>query len=232
MNSPRRVVAHCLRAVWTLAFAVLATLGAAALTSGRAAAQPGQTAPNQGQACSPCYLTLPAGYAPLPMITNDDLELLDKGEISGLRHFSGALSAFYLGFGSGQALQGRWAEKGWIFTVGETLSLGAMIAGTAMPRLEACAVSTPQQEGDAFDTHCHSSMSRRGAWLMIGGLIGFSVMRTWGFVDAIVGPYERNRRVRSLRALYGVAAAKPKLAPYLVPADRGAGVTAGLVARF
>jgi hypothetical protein len=42
--------------------------------------------------------------------------------------FGGALGSL-VGFGTGHAIQGRYKEKGWIFTLAESLAVGSIITG-------------------------------------------------------------------------------------------------------
>src|SRR5687767_14647149 len=52
-------------------------------------------------------------------LSQDDHDLLMRGEISDGEHAAGAIASIFIGFGSGQAIQGRWSDKGWIFTLGD-----------------------------------------------------------------------------------------------------------------
>src|ERR1700753_4027043 len=69
----------------------------------------------------------PAAYAYQP--SPEEQELLAEGYIDPMRTAVGGGAAFLLGFGFGHMIEGRWHDTGWIFTLGETVSLGAMIGG-------------------------------------------------------------------------------------------------------
>jgi hypothetical protein len=129
--------------------------------------------------------------------------LLERGEVSRARHIGGSVSSIVLGFGSGHAIQGRWRERGWIFTVGELASVALFVVASS--------------ESD-LDTSITNVLGVAG----IGGLVGFHV---WGAVDAIIAPSRHNRRVRALRQRVDFSAFATPL-----PADDGAIV--GITARF
>ena len=118
--------------------------------------------------------------------------------------------------GVGQAIQGRWGDTGWIFTLGETASFVAMIAGAVR-----IADDCTDDFGDSRDCD-HSD----GAPMMIVGALGFTVFRIWGTVDAFAGPTEHNRRVRELRWRLGMPV-QVGWKPY-VHRTRDGGATAGL----
>lgn len=115
-------------------------------------------------------------------LTSDEQALLARGEISRRRHVLGAVGAGVFGLGTGQAIQGRWKARGWIFTVGE-LAAFAMIAVAA----------------------AESDLDERlvGA-LGIGGWTAFLGLHVWEVADAIVVPGRHNRRVRDLRVKVGI----------------------------
>src|SRR5262245_55241343 len=107
----------------TISFAIVCAVGGASI------AQPGQT---------PAYP--PAAPPPL---TPGEAALLRDGEISDGQHIGGGVLAIFPGFGIGQAVQGRWLEKGWMFTLGEavfgvafTIGLTNVIVGCTFDRDE------------------------------------------------------------------------------------------------
>ena len=185
--------------------------------------QPAQPPPPQpyGQP-PPGYV--PGGYVPGGMVplqlTPDQVELLQKGEISDGQHVGGAFVSVFLGFGIGQAVQGRYGETGWIFTVGEIASFTALTVGLV------------QAIGDcsSLDEFCEGS---RGDGLIIGGLVGLLVFRVWEVVDAFGGPPKHNRKVRELKMRLGMPMPMytQRVTPY-VNRTRDSGATAGLVFRF
>jgi len=166
----------------------------------------------------------PPGYAPTGMVpvqlTSDQVELLQKGEISDGQHIGGAAASLFLGFGIGQAVQGRYGETGWIFTVGEIASITALFVGVG------------QALDDCFenDARCNDS---KGEGLIIGGLVGLLVFRVWEVVDAFGGPPKHNRKVRELKMRLGmpVPMYTQRVVPY-INRTRDSGATAGVVFRF
>jgi hypothetical protein len=59
-------------------------------------------------------------------LTAAEQDLLNRGEISSAEHIGGGIAGAVIGLGIGQALQGRWAERGWLFTLGEGVSMVAL----------------------------------------------------------------------------------------------------------
>jgi hypothetical protein len=127
---------------------------------------------------------VPPAYAYQPALTSDDRDLLASGEIPNV----GAAIAVdaFVGFGIGQAIEGRWGETGWIFTFGETIATGVFFDG--LMRSFTCGPS-PR------DRQCSSENG-----LALGGALALTVLRVWGFIDTTVGPLHHNARVRALRA--------------------------------
>lgn len=192
--------------------------------AGVAHAQPGAgPPPQQPQGQQQQYPPPPHHYQPYghPVgLTREEHELLLEGEISQGAHIGGGLAALFFGFGSGQAIQGRWSDTGWIFTLGETASLVAVIGGVARA-IDDC--------DTAGETSCDHS---DGPPLIVVGLIGFTVFHIWEVVDAFSGPNDHNRRVRELKFRLGVPVKiGERLLPYLNK-TRDGGATAGLQLRF
>lgn len=235
---------------WIAAFAVvMATAGVAGAQPGASAPQPGYGPPPQAPQPAPPpqgygppppqgygpppqgYAPPPQGYAPPPygyqpqpqlQLTLDDQLLLSRGEISDAQHFGGGLAAFLIGFGVGHAIQGRWSERGWLFTLGEGASMAAMFWGVGQA-VEDCLY---------VDGACNDD---RGVGLIVAGALGLTVFRIWGTVDAISGPADHNRRVRELRMRLGYpppAEYYSRVVPYVAPARRGDGAIGGVSLRF
>jgi hypothetical protein len=195
--------------------------------AGVAHAQPGASAP------PPPPPTYPQQYPPPPQqyqpgygypvaLTPEEHELLMDGEISSGAHIGGGVASLFLGFGTGQAIQGRWSDTGWIFTLGEVASFTAMIAGLYRT-FDDCV--------DEFENTSDCDHSD-GPPLIIVGAIGFTVFHIWEIVDAFAGPAEHNRRVRELKFRMGVPVrVGDRFMPY-VNKTRDGGATAGLSIRF
>jgi hypothetical protein len=153
-----------------------------------------------------------------PPMSQEERQILDDGEISDGQWGGGVLASLAFGFGTGQAIQGRWHDTGWIFTLGESLSIVAIIA------------ELPATFSDCFD--CGTSHQRdqdRAADIMIGSLIVFAGLHIWEIGDAAIGPSEQNARYHAFRArhpeMYSVE-------PFAARASSGTGGVAGLTLRF
>ncbi len=190
---------------------------------------PQQGYPQQGYGQQPYgqpYGQQPYGQQPMQVqLTVDEQWLLERGYISDGEHIGGGLAAMMLGFGLGQAIQGRWGDKGWIFTVGEGVSIVAMFYGVA----KAFDCDGYYDEYNNYDNDCSDS----GAGIMVAGLLSFTVFRVWETVDAFAAPSSHNRRVRQLRARLGLPVPMySSLTPFVAPVRGGDGGTAGLTLRF
>jgi hypothetical protein len=159
---------------------------------------------------------------PPVQLTAEENELLKRGEISEGEHIGGGLAALFLGFGSGQAIQGRWGDRGWIFTLGEVASIGLLLWGWS----EAwnCTLD---------DVECDDS---RGVGKLTVGALAFSGFRVWETIDAFAVPAGHNRDVRALRMRLGYPPAgygRPGYSLHLAPSQgNGRGGVAGLTVRF
>jgi hypothetical protein len=204
------------------ALAALATfVVASSVASSGAQAQPGNGPPPPPVYAPPPPPPPPPSYGGYPQapagLTADEQRILARGEIGPGEHFGGALLGFFIGFGSGQAVQGRWGDTGWIFTVGEAASIAAIVVGVSS-EVEDCA-----------DDFCDDD--ENGPLIAIGviGIIGF---RVWEIVDSIAGPASHNRRLHQIQARIGYP--QPgyySVAPFVAPTHNGGGV-AGLTFRF
>lgn len=111
--------------------------------------------------------------------------LLDRGEISTT---TGTVTAAFFGFGTGQALQGRWLERGWIFTLGDAGATALMVTGMTK----------------VWSYDCNLGCQHRGEAVFIaGGLLALG-LRIWQATDAYVVPARHNERVRELRRRFAV----------------------------
>ena len=187
------------------------------LGSTAAQAQPGQTDP------------MPPGepqgyYAQPPMvqlqITAEQADLLSRGEVPIGKYITGGILSYAVGFGVGHAVQGRWSDQGWIYTVGESASLVAMVYGLA------------QMSGRQGFDQGPSQRQHRGENYFVAGIIALAGFRVWEVVDAWVAPPIHNRRVRALKQQLGLA--PPTYGFYLAPpqGSAAAGGVAGLSLSF
>jgi hypothetical protein len=142
-------------------------------------------------------------------LSEEDLEILRAGPMSDTDHALGTILAGVVGFGVGQAAQGRWGERGWIFTLGDSLATFGLLSGFA---------------------DLANSEGARGQSMFVGSLLALGALRLCQFADAGLAPAARNHRYQLLRTRLdnpGVL-----VVPYVAPTTRGEGALAGLSLRF
>ena len=166
----------------------------------------------------------PPPYAQQPpmqaQLTLDEQYLLERGYITQSQHVGGGIVSLFFGFGIGQAIQGRWSETGWIFTLGEAATGTLFVYGMV------------DLLGNCFEG-CSEQRERRGVTLMLGGLLGMAAFRVWEIVDAFTGPPAHNRRLHHLHMRLGLPVPMyTRLSPYIAPPRDGDGAVAGLSLRF
>lgn len=132
------------------------------------------------------YAPQPYTYQPQPVqLSAEDAEILQRGPISDGAHIGGGLISLFFGFGVGQAVQGRYGDTGWIFTVGEGASIVLMVYG--ITRLF----------DDCFEeVDCNNDAS---ATPFVVGILGLTGFRIWEVVDAFAGPASYNRRYKDIQ---------------------------------
>lgn len=184
--------------------AALAILAAASLASAPAAAQPGAEPDPYPGSEPPPPETQPRPVQLQPRTVEmsfEERELILRGEIDpGIYIAGGLVGTFLAPFGIGQAIQGRWSDRGWIFAVGEGTSLALIIAGAVQ-----------------------LNESNDGEFLLVSGIIGLVGFRIWELVDLWVGPALHNQRVRNVYRKYGIGPHTPVYGarPYVLPTDGG-----------
>jgi hypothetical protein len=178
------------------------------------------------------YGPQPYGYQQAPMnahLTVDEQWLLERGFISDGEHIGGGLAALFVGFGVGQAVQGRWSKKGWIFTFGELGSMVVMFYGM-FSFIDRCAAADSDPYAD--DQACEQAFGR-GMGLMLGGALALSIFRVWETVDAFIAPQQHNRQLLDLRMRLGMPTPMySRVTPFVAPTRDGDGGIAGVSMRF
>lgn len=120
--------------------------------------------------------------APTPAPTTTGLSDSGKPKMSQAAYaIGGILGTYPIGFGVGHAIQGRWTEKGWIFTTGEIVSLGLIIAGAV------------DCVNDDFNNSINGSNGSCNSGLLTAGVIGFVGFRLWEIIDVWLAPVLDNR---------------------------------------
>lgn len=144
-----------------------------------------------------------ASEAASAYLDEEDRRVLRIGEISQTRYIVGGILGTYpLGLGIGHAVQGRYSDKGWIFTVGELGSMAVFLAGI----------------GDCWSA-VNSRYEACNGGLMTLGFASYVGFRIWEIVDVWAAPPEINRRYRELKLQM-----KPTVSfsPLLAPTKDGA----------
>jgi hypothetical protein len=152
-------------------------------------------------------------------LTEEEADLLASGEITDGQHIGGGVASLFLGFGIGQAIQGRWSDKGWIFTVGDTAAYGLIIYGLSQ---NDCWIRI-WGECDNDDD---------GVAAVVAGLAVGAVFRVWEIVDAWAAPPAHNRRLHMLQMRLGGQPPYLGWKPYVIPSASGDGAVGGVTVRF
>jgi hypothetical protein len=117
---------------------------------------------------------------PSRQLTDEERRILSIGYIDTPRYVIGGILGVYPGFGIGHAVQGRYLDKGWIFTVGELGSVAGLVVGLAN-----CL-------GTRYDEPCDNA-------LITVSLISFIGFKIWECVDVWVGPSQINNEIIEIR---------------------------------
>jgi hypothetical protein len=67
-----------------------------------------------------------------PIMTSPVDRVSDDDDVTEIQRIMGPTVAFTVGFGLGPVVEGRWLEKGWIFTAGETAGVALWMGGYMM----------------------------------------------------------------------------------------------------
>lgn len=112
-----------------------------------------------------------------------------KADINHGRYIGGGIASIFAPFGIGQAIQGRYKETGWIFTVADSASLAVLTTGAIVTAAHV-----------ANNTTCTGNICKTTAPLPAAGIslyvIGAAALagfRVWEIVDAWVTPPSEGR---------------------------------------
>jgi hypothetical protein len=134
-------------------------------------------------------------------LSEEDLRILDDGPMGNWQYAIGGVVGLVPGFGLGHAIQGRWQEKGWIFSVGQVGSIAAYYGG---------AVS------------CFTGLIARGrcnGLLLASGAFGFIFFKVWEVIDIWYGGHQKRLRYDQLHKKH--FASKLSIAPLISPGGPG-----------
>lgn len=190
------------------------------------AATPAVARAQPAPACSPCYLT-PPGHAEPPrsalVLTAEEARLLERSDLSKPRYVVGGILESSYGFGIGHAVQGRWLEKGWVFTLGEVGAAAVVFYGfRELGQVPGCRKGELGIEcGDP--TFAYS--------LIAGGFLTYAGFRIWGAIDAWATPMAEAGRRRTLRTRLGLPPGT-RMVPVITATPDATGPMAGFDLRF
>lgn len=155
----------------------------------------------------------PAASNPHPAtLSEDDQEALAKGEIPIPRYVAGGVvGTAIVGFGVGQAIQGRYRDTGWIFTTTEAASVVVLAIGVAQSTFSCADNTSPYQ----FVPTCNANIAPL-FWVGLASLVGF---RIWEIVDLWVGPPRQNRAYRRAKAKSGSLGYDDSWTPFVAPTN-------------
>ncbi|MFZ3229510.1 MAG: hypothetical protein WA160_04845 [Pseudobdellovibrio sp.] len=97
-----------------------------------------------------------------------------KVEVSTGKYITGGILGSVIGFGIGHAVQGRYAEKGLLFSVGEAVGFTLVISG---------AVKCIDEKDKSTNKECSSSANSQ---ILIGG-VAMLGLHIWEIVDVWTG---------------------------------------------
>lgn len=118
-------------------------------------------------------------------------EILERGPIDKKSYYLGAGLGTGLGLGIGHAVQGRYGEIGWVFTVTEALSSVAFGIG-----LGSCATSLN------YNTNTNT-VSCNNAGLLYAGLFALIGFHVWEIIDVWTAPPKINKKYRRVKKILG-----------------------------
>lgn len=103
-----------------------------------------------------------------------------KTKVAPGQYYAGGAVSIFVGFGIGHAIQGRYGEMGWIFTVTEIGSAGLMGGGYGW-------MIANLPSGVEWKDAKTSDLHKGGLALMLTGSILLAGFRIWEIVDVWVG---------------------------------------------
>jgi hypothetical protein len=117
---------------------------------------------------------------PFRQLTDEERRILSIGYIDTPQYIIGGILGMYPGFGIGHAVQGRYMDKGWIFTVGELGSVAGLGVGL----------------GNCLGTHYDEPCDNALITVSVISFIGFKI---WECIDVWVGPNQINSEIIEIR---------------------------------
>lgn len=123
-------------------------------------------------------------------LTTDEMKTFEIGLLGNTRYITGGILGTLPGFGLGHTIQGRWKDRGWIFTVGELASLSVFYYSGLSCLGEGVSNSISRGTNDGSSGSCYL------ANVAFAGFIGFKI---WEIVDLWYGGYQHQQRYDLLK---------------------------------
>ncbi len=120
------------------------------------------------------------------LLTSEDKKVLEIGPMGDTRYILGGILGTAPGFGIGHAIQGRWLDKGWIFTLGELITL-TLFAGSTFGCIGEGLFETSNDRNN--DSNCNL------AGIAYLGFLGF---KGWEISDIWYQGYQHRKKFKNL----------------------------------
>lgn len=126
-------------------------------------------------------------------LTADEKKALEIGPISSGKYVGGAIAGTLVGFGLGNAIQGRYDWRGTTFTVGELASLGVITVAAINCMVKITGEATSAVfGGDVDDNACQSEMIAINiSTIVFFGLKVWEIADNWAVPPMINSDYRR-----------------------------------------
>lgn len=124
-----------------------------------------------------------------------------------MRKYLGIWAGGIFGFGIGQAIQGRYSESGWKWTLGEVATMGTMIAAASRACGDYTDTVVERQNGNSYyysvDRVCQNN-GPGAAYvpLTVLGWLGFRIWQTYDLFADHSATYADKKKARPTQALY------------------------------
>lgn len=119
-----------------------------------------------------------------------------QSSITHAREVTGPIVGTVVGLGTGHLIEGRWLDKGWIFTAGETAGLALFASGFRCETVAGTYKDTTECNANTFAT--------------LGG-ITFLAFRIWQIVDLWATPVTPQQEDQKLSFEMGMSREKAPL---------------------
>ena len=154
--------------------------------------------------------SLPLKAVNLEQLNSEEQKAYLDGKYDTTDRVVAPAMAWFLGFGTGQAALGVYGDRGWYFTLADSVGFVMMITG-----LFSC---------EANRNCSPPATTALGVGVFVGS-------RVWQFVDSITYPIEQNKRYEMIKQkLKNPEKAKAKVSYFIAPINQGASL--GLRAEF